>query len=276
MGARHTAPSRFPRRRGLLRRSPREASSAGIGRLSAHAFELMRRRHALRVARDDATLRAIFRLRFEAVADQRLALDVMPGEPERRLLFDAHDRCPSAMHVCAEDRGRISGAVRVRCWRGGLVPEAVAQRYRFDALVGIERMTVAEVSWLAVAAADRVSDLSLALIAEAGERAVRYQGAQVVMVSGGPEQVRSARQLGFRPVGAPRGSDLGAPMMYVVGDTERGRRSGALWQLGLERARRLGRVPTAGARTLSAAIDRVGPQRPPSQASPSPQPSSTP
>lgn len=149
-------------------------------------------RHALTPVEREA----VYRLRYVVYVEE-LNKRVATADHSRRWLRDPEDDDDGVVLLYTGTPDEVTGTLRLRHWLPGAVPAELCERFSLSFFPGIERLTVAEVSRLAVASELRRQLVLRALVVEAYRFFVE-RAAYLVFSYCAPGLLSLHQRLGYR------------------------------------------------------------------------------
>jgi hypothetical protein len=172
---------------------------------------------------------AIYRFRYRVYIEE-LKYNY-PADHERKRLAQPEDEEPGTTLLYTGSADEVTSSVRVRSWKPGQVPEAVARAISLERFPGGERLGVSHIGRLMIRRTLRGKLILPSLLAGGYEFLAGERGADLAFLDCIPGIVRYYRQLGARPYGGrliDLGYSPGIPLVIVLSDHAHLKRSGSI------------------------------------------------
>ena len=165
---------------------------------------------------------AIYRFRYSIYVEE-LEREIGGVDHERRMVCDDEDEAPWSHHLYVGEPGNIEGAIRLRAWGPGEIPDAMRRDLSIERFgPAIEHMTIAELGRFMIARQRRGAAMLLGSMAyETYLFLGREMKVDLAFSYCRPGLVPYYRRLGSRPYGgdlvyAPEGMEV--PLVSVMSD----------------------------------------------------------
>lgn len=161
---------------------------------------------------------------------QEMGLDVPGADHDGKRLWDQGDDLASTLHFFAGTPENIVGAIRIRAWNPGEVPEQLYRRYSMDRIPGAQQLRVGDFSRLLVDSRIRGRSLIRALAIRATHESLERYGQELMFAECRPwllptYQLLAMRTYGGRPFSTSWG--LVVPILGISTDVEYARLVGS-------------------------------------------------
>jgi hypothetical protein len=197
---------------------------------AAFAMDVVARRQPVHVASTDAEREAIFRMRYQVYVKERGEPDRAGVDHEKRWIHLPEDHLPETQQYYVGSPENLLGALRLRTWAPGKIPEKARSLYSLDRFPDIDARTICEITYLMARRGVRGTSQVFALVRHAMESSIRASRVDAMIAEATPALLHNYCRLGLRPYGARAVSStygLLVPLVGIPGDLEHSRRSGA-------------------------------------------------
>lgn len=228
----------------MLRKALQNTKHLLQQRLSQSAFFMrqLRAKFPIRIAETRAERSAIARFWYQTMIEEQNRAVPFADHTQRTIWTDEDDQ-PNAVHCYTTDSdGVILGALRVRVWGPGEVPEVEARYYGLDRVEGAKELTLCDIHRFVVKPEARGSLVAVALSSQAILHTVERYGVEAALADCAPGLLHHWRRFGFRPYGARlvcTYHGVTVPLMVLTNDLAHAREVGSPWcAVGVEMTRR--------------------------------------
>lgn len=165
-------------------------------------------------------LDAIYRFRYTIYVEE-LDREIGGVDHERRMVRDEDDEKEGTLHLYAGSVNEIVGALRIRIWEPGDIPDYDFHTFSLELFPGIERLRVAEIGRFMISRTIRGRLVLLSIMQEAYKQLAGEKKVDLTFLYCRPGLVRYYRKFGARPysgklVDAPEGMEV--PMVAALSD----------------------------------------------------------
>ena len=181
------------------------------------------------VARTQKERDAIYRFRYNVYYEE---LGRLLGNPDHtaRMVYDEDDESDVSIHLYTGSPEFVTGALRLRCWPIGQVPDKVFDMYNMSIFPNIDNTKVAELGRLMIRRTLRGGIILLSIARATYIRLANDLGADLGFCFAAPGLVRHYRKLGFSlytcPL-IPTPDGMNVALVSVLSDDRHHRRVGS-------------------------------------------------